>query len=187
MAKVDHHINVYFNLGLTSESLMVLKNSVSHLPSRWFCLSPTHHINNGYIWKIGWSGQKDPSGVSTLKADLWNHWKKNAISERIPTHCVCWAVRMTAWAQIWRLHFGFVAFLSTCILYSLQQSASFVQKFWGNAKKNFFSSSSFRFSIFFNPAYRATSTLHPASYYYWAVKSYKSCVYSRKWGCSDAN
>ena len=41
--------------------------------------------------------------------------------------------------------------------------------------------------FFFNPAYRATSTLHPASYYYWAVRSYKSCVYSRKWGCSDAN
>ena len=27
------------------------------------------------------------------------------------------------------LNFGFVAFLSTCILYSLQQSVSFVQKF----------------------------------------------------------
>ena len=69
----------------------------------------------------------------------------------IPTHCVCWAVRMTAWAQIWRLHFGFVAFLSTCILYSLQQSVSFVQKFWGNAKNIFFSSSSsfFLFLYFF--------------------------------------
>ena len=147
MAKVNHNINVCFNLGLTFESLLVLK----YCPTsrRWFRPSPTHHINNGYIWKIGWSGQKDPSGASTLKADLWGHWNKNAISERIPTHCVCWAVRMTAWAQIWRLHFGFVAFLSTCILYSLQQSASFVQKFWGNAKKIFFFFFFFSFLYFF--------------------------------------
>ena len=88
-----------------------------------------------------------------------------------------------------------LAFWFCCIpfyvyfVFSAAVSLLLVQKFWGNAKKIFFFFFflSFSFLYFFNPTYRATSTLHPASYYYWAVRSYKSCVYSRKWGCSDAN
>ena len=34
--------------------------------------------------------------------------------------------------------------------------------------------------IFFNPAYRATSTLHPASYYYWAVSRATKVVFTQE-------
>ena len=151
---------------------------------RWFCHSPTHHMvtyekladrdKKVYqIWKL------------TFEVIEIKMWFQKRFQPIVSAEQWEWQLGHKFDACILVLLHSFLRVF--CILCSSQPPSS--SKVLRKCQKDFFFFFflSFSFLYFFNPTYRATSTLHPASYYYWAVRSYKSCVYSRKWGCSDAN